>query len=224
MPRFFAYAEKGSNRKRNLKNSVARYIEFYHLYYLVYNRCCCAIWLTKVGREKKSRVERFLAVIVIGLMCVGGVLTVSANENAIYEDAGMVAHRMSYVIYDVNGNVREEGILPIREEEAIKARDYWGSRTLNSGETMGLYSQDTSFPYFLIAGARVQMKFGLNRNVIIASGIVSQSGEYLASYRGLTGGRAHSVIVQTTGDYHGYIRNDDSNAVTVNYASFSTDY
>lgn len=161
--------------------------------------------------------------LLIGLLCFNGILEVSAKDDEMSRDKVMEVHRVSYTTYDANGNITERGDLPIDEHE-INTRDYWGTRIIECGGYMILHSQDTGFPYFLVAGAQVNMQFGLNRNAMIASGIKKSSGEYLASVRGLTGGRSHSAVVQQTGDYYGYIRNDDSSAITVNYVSFSTNY
>lgn len=179
----------------------------------------------------KKNLYKILAMIGVFVFTFSLNLNVLANEsitdesliitNEEMQDTTITVHRVSYTIYDENGNVVETGNLPIDENE-IKARDYWGSRTINHGEYMTLYSQDTGYPYFLVAGSQVNMQFGLNRNALIASGIKRDTGEYLANYRGITGGRSHSVIIQETGIYYGYIRNDDASAVTVNYASFST--
>lgn len=167
--------------------------------------------------------KKIITMLLVGLLCFNGTLEVSAKDDEMPSDIEMTVHRVSYTIYDANGNVTERGDFPVNEQE-ISTRDYWGARTIGCGGYMTLYSQDTGFPYFLVAGARVNMQFGLDRNAVISSGIRKVSGEYLSNQRGLTGGRAHSAIVQITGDYYGYIHNDDPSPITVNYASFSTKY
>lgn len=165
--------------------------------------------------------KKIVTMLLVGLLCFNGTLEVSANDNEMSSDTVMKVHRVSYTIYDANGNITEMGDLPIDEQE-ISTRDYWGTRTIETGGHMTLHSQDTGFPYFLIAGSQVNMQFGLNRNALIASGIEKTTGETIASIRGYTGGRSHSAAIKKTGDYRGYIRNDDASPVTVNYVSFLT--
>lgn len=170
--------------------------------------------------------KNILSVIAVTLMCLVIPLSVFAKDNneLVQKNARQV-DRISYVIYDSDGKVQSEGNLPMNKKEAaIQPRDYWGSKTINPNGYMYLYRQSDGFPFFLTAGSRVYLEFGLNRDAYITSAIVRNPGEFITHESGLTGGRVQSAIVQLTGNHHGYIYNTDPAPVTVTYASFTTAY
>lgn len=116
-------------------------------------------------------------------MCVKHEETTLANKEMI--------HRMSYKIYDSEGDLVESGIMPISKEEAQLRLDY-GSRTLVNGQTMVLDNNGSMF--IVPSGAYITMAFGLNRNTTVFAGIYcSNQGRYLNSWTGFTGGHQLNI-------------------------------
>lgn len=169
---------------------------------------------------KKRLIVLFTVLTCLGISSTSMAANIDMNEIMTEE----TIHRVSYVIYDVNGNVKSEGELPMTEEDAmIQPRISYPSKTLNAGECMYLYGTE-GFPFFLTAGSRLNMNFGLNRNAVMTASIIQEPNVVLSTGRGITSGRSLNAIVQKTGNHHGFIRNDDGSPVTVNYANFTTAY
>ena len=157
------------------------------------------------------------------LLCNNWGMSVSAQDSV--EES---IHPVYYKVYDKDGNLKSEGVLPTNEEEAMnemKNRAYiLRDRTLLNGEVMKLFVSMHS-GFFVHKGDYLSMNYQLNRSAYIHSGIGEWEGaQKVVVDSGLTGGRFQSGYAPTEGYYYGYIRNASTESVTVQYASFSTPY
>lgn len=84
------------------------------------------------------------------------------------------SYSVGYKIYDVDGNLRETGAIPISEEaaslEPSPTYDNYPPRTLINGELMTLDLPGTGV-FIVDKNSNITMSFGLNRNANIFAGI-----------------------------------------------------
>lgn len=153
--------------------------------------------------------------LVLVIMVIQSV-SVVAEERSEYSEGTVYSVR--YKIYDVDGNLREEGDLPIDEEVSL-LKDY-GSAVLHNGETMFLTNDDNS-DFYITQNSIMTMEFGLNRNASMSAYIhCYTTNQACASKQGLMGGCRISAKAPYTSYYYGVIRNASTEDVTVTYARF----
>ena len=174
--------------------------------------------------EKLRR--RFLGVPLVLL------ITLSLSMTALaYDDSGtvnqekakneeFVQHEVSYQIITKEGEVREEVILPI-DDENLSPRLSFGSKTLYNGDVMILvpYASPTS-GFWMTGGTYMYLRYSLNKNANMYITINKNPGGIIQYHSGSTGGGSLGTKAPSTGYYVGKIRNSSSNAVTVTSASF----
>lgn len=116
-----------------------------------------------------------LALVVAMLFCMMSTSALAAGSTDVEEGTEF---ELAYVIYDVNGDIREEGIIPNGN-----ARYTWSGITLANGEHMRFYQSDGR-PFTIVNGTIVGLSLTMNRSAHMALSLVqcTSSGEKHSIY------------------------------------------
>ena len=127
--------------------------------------------------------------------------------------------QVHYTIYDMDGNIKSTGILPMSETENSNRLSY-PARTLENGDSMVLEKSE-NVGFSVSSGQTVHMSFGLNRNATVLSEIYDLTHNTILSEKnGLTGGRSMSTPITRKARVCGFITNYSSDPLTVTWAKF----
>lgn len=164
---------------------------------------------------------------VVTFILVFSFANLNVMASSITSDPTEVSYSVGYKIYDVNGNLRETGTLPISEEaaaaEPTPAIDH-PARTLINGELMILDTRGYG-PVIVYPGTRITLSFGLNRNTSMFAGIYNTvNNTYIKEWAGFTGGLSIGATSSTNTNVVGHIVNRSSDPVTVTWATINTGY
>lgn len=169
--------------------------------------------------KKRKKLISFVTAFIL----VFSFANLNVMASSITSDPTEVSYSVGYKIYDVNGNLRETGTLPISEEaataEPTPAINY-PARTLINGELMILDTR--GYGAFIVdRNSKITMSFGLNRNANIFAGIYdTPSSTYLKTWDGFSGGLSIGVSPGRDTNVVGHIVNRSSDPLTVTWASF----
>lgn len=174
------------------------------------------------------KIRKKLISFVTTFILIFSLTNLNVMASSVTSDTAETSYSVSYKIYDVNGNLRETGTLPISEEAAAaepaqSSMDY-PARTLINGEVMTLDTkEDTSF--VVNPGASMTMSFGLSHNSSMFAGIYNiTNSTYLKEWTGWTGGLSIGATANTNMIIIGRIQNRSFEPVTVTWASFNCIY
>lgn len=142
----------------------------------------------------------------------------SQNVFAEESEDTITPKRVYCKLYNSEGELKQEGYLPISEQEYNSRRDY-DSIVILSGDYLVLRDIDDG-PFRTLHATKVYLRFSLNRNINALVKIIDKDfkTEYKNWY-GLTGGLSTSANVPGDAKFYGYIGNNSSDPVTVNWAS-----
>ena len=142
-----------------------------------------------------------------------------SNTTFAKESDDLNSHRIHYIIYDCDGNIKNSGVLPMSEAEA-SARQTYPSHTLENGDSM-ILADSQGGGFYVTSGQHVYLRFGLNRNATVRSEIYDLTHSVTLSEKtGLTGGRSMSTPITRKARICGYITNYSSDPLTITWAEF----
>ncbi len=167
--------------------------------------------------EHKRLLKRIFLSILVNIIIVTSFSQTTFAKD--YETSSTSNH-VYCIVYDINGNIREEGYLASSEQEFTSRAQNYGPRNIRSGE-FAIFSNPVDYDaYHTLEATTVHFRFGLNKNINAQVKIVKT--DYKTAYNswyGYTGGFAFSASVPAGAHFYGYIGNNSSDTVTVNWAT-----
>ena len=167
-------------------------------------------------KHKRSLKRIFLSILVSIIMITSFSQTTFAKD---YESSSTLNH-VYCVVFDANGNIKEEGYLASSEQEFNSRAQNYGPRNIESGEFALFGNRGDNDAYHTLEATTVHFRFGLNKNINAQVKIVKK--DYRTAYNswyGYTGGFAFSASVPAGAHFYGYIGNNSSDTITVNWAT-----